>query len=78
MWASPFTAAGPNAAANVSLSSWPSAMIFFALATAARPKKLVLYHQLTWGATTYDDLVAEIREAGYEGDVVSGQDLDVF
>ncbi len=47
------------------------------LAMKAKPKLLVLYHQLYWGATD-DDLVREIREAGYDGPVVSGQDLDVF
>ncbi len=47
------------------------------LAGEARPKLLVLYHQLYWG-TTDDDLVREIRRAGYEGDVVSAADLDVF
>jgi ribonuclease BN (tRNA processing enzyme) len=45
-----------------------------ALADKARPKTLVLYHQLFWGATD-DDLVREIREAGYTGRVVSGKDL---
>jgi len=47
------------------------------IAAEARPGLLVLYHQLTWG-TTDEDLVREIHEAGYEGKVVSGQDLDVF
>jgi len=47
------------------------------LAARARPRLLVCYHQLYWGATDAD-LVEEIREAGYAGDVVSGQDLDVF
>ncbi len=48
-----------------------------ALATKARPKLLVLYHQLFWG-TTDADLVREIRQAGYTGRVVSGKDLDQF
>lgn len=47
------------------------------LARQARPKLLVLYHQLYWGATD-DDLIREIREAGYEGEVVSGRDLGVY
>jgi ribonuclease BN (tRNA processing enzyme) len=47
-----------------------------ALATRARPKLLVLYHQLFWGATDAD-LEREVR-AGYSGTVVSGHDLDVF
>lgn len=48
-----------------------------AIATRAHPGLLVLYHQLFWGATP-DQLIAEIRAAGYEGRVVSGKDLDVF
>jgi ribonuclease BN (tRNA processing enzyme) len=47
------------------------------IAGKAKPGLVVLYHQLYWGASD-DDLVREIREAGYEGRVVSGQDLDVF
>jgi ribonuclease BN (tRNA processing enzyme) len=47
------------------------------IAARARPRLLVLYHQLYWGA---DDagLLREIREAGYEGDVVSASDLDIY
>ena len=45
-----------------------------ALATRARPKLLVLYHQLFWG-TDDDGLLREIRAAGYTGDVVSARDL---
>lgn len=48
-----------------------------ALAAKAKPKLLVLYHQLFWGATD-EDLVREIRAAGYTGAVVSGQDLRVY
>jgi ribonuclease BN (tRNA processing enzyme) len=47
-----------------------------ALATRARPKRLVLYHQLFWGATD-DDLVREVRQ-GYPGPVFSAHDLDLF
>lgn len=47
------------------------------LAARARPKLLVLYHQLFWGATD-EDLVREIRAAGYAGPVVSGRDLGVY
>ena len=47
------------------------------IATRARPGLLVLYHQLYWGATD-EDLVREIREAGYGGRVVSAADLDVY
>ena len=48
-----------------------------ALAATARPRLLVLYHQLFWGASD-DDLVKEIRSAGYTGAVVSGKDLAVY
>lgn len=47
------------------------------IALRAKPKKLVLSHQLFWGASD-DDLVREIRGAGYSGTVISGKDLDVF
>lgn len=43
------------------------------LAGRARPKLLVLYHQLYWGATD-DDLLAEIGQR-YQGRVVSARDL---
>ena len=46
------------------------------LAARARPKILVLYHQLFWGAAE-DELVREVR-AGFDGKVVSGKDLDVY
>ncbi|MEO8448357.1 MAG: MBL fold metallo-hydrolase [Gemmatimonadota bacterium] len=48
-----------------------------ALATRARPKLLVLYHQLYWGATD-DDLLNEMRAAGYQGPVRAGRDLEVY
>jgi ribonuclease BN (tRNA processing enzyme) len=47
------------------------------IATRARPGLLVLYHQLYWGSTD-EDLLREIREAGYTGRVVSAADLDVY
>jgi len=46
------------------------------LATRARPKLLVLYHQLYWGATD-EDLVREVKR-GYQGEVVSAKDLEVY
>lgn len=46
------------------------------IATRARPRLLVLYHQLFWG-TSEDDLLKEVR-GGYAGKVVSGRDLDVY
>jgi ribonuclease BN (tRNA processing enzyme) len=48
-----------------------------ALATRARPRLLVLYHQLYWGASD-DELIAELRAAGYAGPVVSARDLGVY
>jgi ribonuclease BN (tRNA processing enzyme) len=48
-----------------------------ALATRARPKLLVLYHQLLWGGATDEDLLREIR-AGYAGTVVSAKDLGIY
>ncbi|MGE0183513.1 MAG: MBL fold metallo-hydrolase [Parvularculaceae bacterium] len=52
------------------------------IAREAKPKLLVLYHQLYQGGHKNPDgdagLVAEIRAAGYEGEIVSAKDLDVF
>jgi ribonuclease BN (tRNA processing enzyme) len=47
------------------------------LANQIKPSLLVLYHQLYWGASD-DDLVNEVRAAGYDGEVVSARDLDVL
>ena len=47
------------------------------IAARARPGLLVMYHQLYWGATD-EDLLREIREAGYAGRVASAADLDVY
>ena len=46
------------------------------LAARARPKLLVLYHQLLWGATV-EELLAEIRQS-FDGEVVYANDLDVY
>lgn len=46
------------------------------LASRARPKLLVLTHQLLWGATP-EELVAEVRST-FGGMVIYGKDLDVF
>ena len=46
------------------------------IANAARPKLLVLYHMLFWGAEE-EDFYNEIRER-YKGKVVVGRDLDIF
>ncbi|MEE2777406.1 MAG: MBL fold metallo-hydrolase [Acidobacteriota bacterium] len=47
------------------------------LAIDAKPKLLVLYHQLL-GTASNEDLEREVREAGFVGEVVSANDLDVF
>lgn len=47
------------------------------IATRARPRLLVLYHQLLWGGISADSLLGEVRR-GYSGRVVSGNDLDVY
>jgi ribonuclease BN (tRNA processing enzyme) len=47
------------------------------LATRARPKLLLLYHQMLWSGATEEDLLREIR-AGYAGVVVSAHDLGIY
>lgn len=54
-----------------------SAKALGALAVRARPRLLVLYHELFWGSSP-EDLVHEVRAGGFAGPVVSGRDLDVF
>ncbi|MDG1995370.1 MAG: MBL fold metallo-hydrolase [Emcibacteraceae bacterium] len=43
----------------------------------AKPRILVLYHQLYWQEVD-NNLAEEVKEAGYDGNVVSANDLDVF
>lgn len=47
------------------------------LALRARPKALLLYHQLYWG-TDDDGLIAELRRAGYAGPLASARDLGIY
>ncbi len=47
------------------------------LATRARPRQLVLYHQLFWG-TDDAGLLAELRRAGYTASAVSARDLGIY
>jgi ribonuclease BN (tRNA processing enzyme) len=47
------------------------------LATKAKPKLLVLYHQLYFGPRDQIDLEKEVRRS-YSGNVVSGRDLTVY
>jgi ribonuclease Z len=46
------------------------------MASRAKPKLLVLYHILFWGASG-ETVLSEVREK-YSGEVVLGKDLDVF
>ncbi|HKQ75124.1 MAG TPA: MBL fold metallo-hydrolase [Blastocatellia bacterium] len=46
------------------------------IATKARPGLLVLYHQLQWGVTP-EQLLDEMKQ-GYQGNVVFGNDLDIY
>ncbi len=46
------------------------------IAARARPGLLILYHQLLWGASEID-LLSEVQER-YDGEVVSGNDLEVY
>jgi ribonuclease BN (tRNA processing enzyme) len=46
------------------------------IASLSRPGKVVLYHILFWGSSE-QELLDEIR-SGYEGEVIVGQDLDIF
>ena len=50
-----------------------------AVATRARPKLLVLYHQMGAGKPVVDGLMLDaLRAAGYKGTVASAHDLDVY
>jgi len=57
-------------------ASHTSAAQLAVIASKAKPKLLVLYHELLWGATA-EELLAEIGQ-GYGGKVVFGRDLDVY
>ena len=46
-------------------------------AAEAKPKLLVLYHQVYWSPTTPETLLEEVKEH-YSGRVVSAHDLDVY
>lgn len=47
------------------------------IANQAKPRILVLYHQLYWDELD-NYLAEEVRAAGYKGNVISANDLDVF
>ena len=57
--------------------SHTSAAHLAALANQARPRLLVLYHQIFMGVSE-EDLLLELRRAGYQGNVVSARDLEVY
>ena len=46
------------------------------IAARVKPRLLVLYHQLFWGASE-EELLAEVR-SGYDGEVASADDLDIY
>lgn len=46
------------------------------IASKVKPGLLVMYHQLLWGRTE-EELISEVSER-YSGEIVSGQDLDIF
>jgi ribonuclease BN (tRNA processing enzyme) len=47
------------------------------IATRAHPKLLLLYHQLNMGVTD-QELIDEIRAAGYQGEIRSSTDLEIY
>ena len=48
------------------------------IASEAEPKLLVLTHQMMYGGTQEADVLREIREGGFTGNVVYANDMDVF
>jgi ribonuclease Z len=46
------------------------------IAAQVKPRLLILYHQLSWGATP-EEMLAEIKQF-YDGKVVYGSDLEVY
>jgi ribonuclease Z len=49
-----------------------------AIATAGKPRLLVLYHQMFTPGDDPDAILEEMKKAGYKGAVASAHDLDVF
>lgn len=77
VYSSPRLAARPADWQRYHRASHVSATELAAIATRARPRLLVMYHQLYWGATDAD-LLAELRAAGYTGAAVSARDLGIY
>jgi ribonuclease BN (tRNA processing enzyme) len=50
------------------------------IATKARPRTLILYHQMYFGGPADTDarLIREIKTAGWKGHVIASRDLDVY
>ncbi len=48
------------------------------MAAKANPKLVVLNHQMCYSGTTDADLMQEVRDGGYAGELVSGKDLQIF
>jgi len=46
------------------------------IANQAKPKLLILYHQMYWGSSTEQTILDELRQV-YKGPVISAKDLDV-
>ena len=67
---------GPRSGRRYHAAYHTSTTELAALATRAKPRLLVLYHQLYWG----DDDAGLVRQIqrGYRGAVVSGRDLGVY
>ncbi|MFT5194266.1 MAG: ribonuclease BN (tRNA processing enzyme) [Cellvibrionaceae bacterium] len=48
------------------------------IANKVNPGLLILNHQMIYGGYTDADLIQEVRDGGYTGELVSGQDLQIF
>jgi ribonuclease BN (tRNA processing enzyme) len=48
-----------------------------AIANQAKPKLVILYHQMYWGSSTEETILQELRQV-YKGPVASAKDLDVM
>lgn len=48
------------------------------IAAKAEPKRLVLTHQMIYGGAQPADLIREIREGGYNGEIAYANDMDLF
>ena len=67
----------PNNPLNYFRRMHTSTVELAAIANQARPKKLILTHQMHLGDISDDELLQEITDL-YDGEVIFGRDLDVF